>query len=211
MFFNVKKIVFSVCIFFVSFQIFSQAGKPDALRLYNEGHFKEAIAVCEGELEANPRNIESYVVLCWSLIKNKQYWECEQKATAARKINSYDVRLIEVLGEAKFYLQKYDESMAMFQRYIANAGENGSRVGEVYYFMGEIYILQGKFQHADISFSAAVRNSPQRAYWWSRLGYAKEKTSDWKNAVIAYDQALKIDATQYDAVTGRKRCLPHLQ
>ena len=58
----------------VSNNSFSQT-KQDALVLYNNGKFREAILVCEAELQENPNRIESYVVMCWSLVKNKQYNE----------------------------------------------------------------------------------------------------------------------------------------
>ena len=100
-----KKNCFAFIIFFVFVSaVFSQASRPDALKLYREGKYKDAVAVCEAEISNNPNNMDSYAVLCWSLVGNKQYKEAELRAIEARKINSYDIRLIEVLGEAKFYL-----------------------------------------------------------------------------------------------------------
>lgn len=197
---------------FFAVSIFSQSQnpKPDALKLYNEGNYKEAILVCEDELSINPNNREAYVVLCWALISNKQYSEAEQRATEARSINAYDARLIEVLGEAKYFLGKNNEALNLFQRYISSVPENANRVGRVYYYMGEIYIKQTRYEHADISFSAAVRSEPTRDYWWTRLGYAREMTSDWRNAVLAYDRALSINASQYDATRGKLRCQSHI-
>ena len=112
--------------------------------------------VCEEELKENPNRIESYVVMCWSLVKNKQYAEAEQRATEGLAISPYDLSLIEILGEAKFYLGKNAGAMEQFQKYVGSASESGARVGSAYYFMGEIYIRQARFQHADIALSAIV-------------------------------------------------------
>ncbi len=205
-FFTKKNFSLALLVFCLTSISFAQSSKPDALALYRNGNYSEAVKVCEDELAADPNNMESYCVLCWALIANGQYREAEQMATAARKVNSRDVRLIESLGESKFYLGKNNEALNLFQRYVANASENADRLGRVYYLTGEIYIKQARYEHADISFSTAVRYEPARSYWWTRLGYSKEMASDWQNAVVAYDRALSLDPSQTDAARGKIRC-----
>ena len=185
--------------------------KQDALVLYNNGKYKESVAVCEQELEANPNRIESYVVMCWALVKNKQYSEAEQRATDGLKISPYDLRLIEILGEAKYYLGKNNGAMEQFQKYVASAPERGSRVGTAYYFMGEIFIRQGKFNHADIALTTAVKKEPTLASWWIRLGYAREMAKSYMEAVNAYDEALRLNPTSVDAERGKNRVTAKLQ
>lgn len=181
------------------------AEKPDALVLYNAGRYAEAIEVCEQEIAENPSNIESYVVMCWSLIRNGQYSEAEYWALQARSISQFDHRVVQVLGETKYYLGQNQESLALFQEYISLVGENGGRIGEVYYLMGEIYIRLEKYNHADISFSKAVRNEPLYDYWWTRLGYAREMSKNYALSIVAYEQALVLNAGQGDARLGRNR------
>lgn len=208
-----KKVIFTcVLIFSVASGIFAQNGKPDALKLYREGNYKEAVQICEQEITVNPSNMDSHVVLCWSLVGNKQYNEAEQRATEARKVNQYDIRLMEILGEAKYYLGKNNEALAMFQRYIASSSESAARVGTAYYYMGEIYIRQERFEHADIALTTAVKFEPAHsAHWWTRLGYARERNGDWQNAIAAYDKALALDSSHYDAIRGKNNCKTHLQ
>ena len=165
-------IFIAVLMFFCSIPFYSQM-KQDALVLYNNGKYAESVAVCEQELAENPNRIESYVVMCWSLVRNKQYSEAEQRATDGLKISPYDLRLIEILGEARYYLGKNNGAMEQFQRYVSSAPESGSRVGTAYYYMGEIYIRQARYQHADISLTAAVKKEPLLDSWWVRLGYAR--------------------------------------
>lgn len=72
----------SVCIILgilFSFEVFAQARK-DALVLYNNGKYAESVAVCEEELKEDPNRISSYVVMCWALVRNKQYSQAEQRA-----------------------------------------------------------------------------------------------------------------------------------
>ena len=183
----------------------TQRQKPDALKLYSAGRYSEAVTVCEQEIKEKPDNVESYVVLCWSLVRNRQYSEAEYWALQGRKISRYDQRLVEILGEAKFYLGQNREALALFQEYISLVGEKGSRLGEAYYFMGEIYIRLARYNHADIAFSQAVRTEPLYDYWWTRLGYAREMAGSFALSAAAYEKALELNAGQADALRGRDR------
>ena len=130
-----KKVLLALCVFASVSAVFAQNVKQDALVLYNNGRYAESVAVCEQELLSNPNRIESYVVMCWSLVRNKQYAEAEQRALQGLKISQYDLRLTEVLGEARYFLGKNNGAMEQFQKYVASAPESGSRVGTAYYYM----------------------------------------------------------------------------
>lgn len=201
-----KKIFSFFIILFVCYSGFSQTSqKKDALVLYHNERYRESVQVCEEELLENPRNIESYVVMCWSLVKNKQYAQAEQRAYEGLKISPYDLRLIEILGEAKYYLGKDEGAMEQFEKYVSSASESGSRVGTVYYLMGEIYIRQARYQHADISLSAAVKKEPLLDYWWIRLGYAREMAGNYIESLNAYEEALRLNSSSVDARQGKDR------
>ena len=199
-----SKIILFFIFFIFSFEVFAQV-KQDALVLYHNGKYKESVQVCEEELKENPNRIESYVVMCWALLKNKQYAEAEQRATEGLEISPYDLRLIESLGEAKYFLGKNQSAMEQFQRYVANASESAARLGTAYYYMGEIFIKQARYQHADIALSSAVKKEPLLDSWWIRLGYAREMAGNYPEAVVAYDEALKLNSSSYEASRGRER------
>ncbi len=194
-----------------SFAQITQTTRQDALVLYHNGKYKESIAVCEEEIHENPNRIESYVVMCWALVKNKQYAEAEERANQGLKISPYDLRLIEILGEAKYYLGKNSGAMEQFQRYVAGAPDSGARVGVSYYYMGEIFIRQARYQHADIALSSAVKKEPLLDSWWVRLGYAREMAGNYKESMVAYDEALKLNSASVDAYRGRERVSAKLQ
>ncbi len=190
--------------------IFAQQ-RADALVLYRNGKYAEAIKICEVEITEDPQNIDSYCVLCWSLVRNRQYAEAEQRAAEARALNSTDVRLIEIQAEAKFYLGKNTSAMELFQNYLSNVPANGSRIGNAYYYMGEIYIRQAKYHHADISFSAAVHTEPLVDYWWTRCGYAREMANNYESALEAYTKALDLNSSNTDAQRGKDRVTAKLR
>ena len=201
-----KTIVSVLVLFFIQASVmFAQTQQKDALVLYHNGKYKESVQVCEEELKENPNRVDSYVVMCWSLVKNKQYAEAEQRATEGLAVSAYDLRLIEILGEARYYLGKNNGAMEQFQKYVANANDSSSRLGTAYYFMGEIYIRQARYQHADISLSSAVKKEPLYENWWIRLGYAREMAGNYLEALNAYDEALRLNSSSVDASRGRDR------
>ena len=203
--------VFFILFFLFEFYGFSQTSKQDALVLYHNGKYRESVQVCEEELKENPNRVDSYVVMCWSLVKNKQYAEAEERALSGLEVSPYDLRLIEILGEAKYFLGKNTGAMEQFQKYVASAPESGARVGTAYYYMGEIFIRQARYQHADIAFSSAVKKEPMLDSWWVRLGYAREMAGNYYEAVNAYDEALRLNPSSIEASRGRDRVNAKLQ
>ncbi len=190
-------------IFFVSLFIFGQ-DIPDALVLYQAGNYVEAIKICESELELRPGNMDSYSVLGWSLIKQAKYKEALDKAKKGLTISRYDTRIIEIIGEANFYLGKNLEALKWFEEYAALAPEGG-RIDSVYFFMGELFIRMGEYNHADIAFTTAVYHSPNIARWWARLGYAREMAKDFDYSIEAYNKALELAPSFPDAKRGKER------
>ena len=203
--------VFFILFFLFEFSVFSQTTKQDALVLYHNGNYRESVQVCEEELKENPNRVDSYVVMCWSLVKNKQYAEAEERALSGLEVSPYDLRLIEILGEAKYFLGKNTGAMEQFQKYVASAPESGARVGTAYYYMGEIFIRQARNQHADSAFTSAVKKEPMLDSWWVRLGYAREMAGNYYEAVNAYDEALRLNPSSIEASRGRDRVNAKLQ
>ena len=205
-----KKIAILLTLLSISY-LFAQNQKKDALVLYHNGKYRESVQVCEEEIKENPNRVESYVVMCWALVKNRQYAEAEERALEGLNVSPYDLRLIEVLGEAKYFLGKNSGAMEQFQKYVNSASESGARVGIAYYYMGEIFIRQARYQHADIALSSAVKKEPLLDTWWVRLGYAREMAGNYYEAMNAYEEALRLNSSSVDASRGRDRVSSKLQ
>ena len=184
--------------------------KPDALKLYREGKYDEARAVCLEELSVNTNNLESYVVLVWSLLSLERWADAELYASRAYTTIRKDPRIVEALGEAAFYQGKNSEAIAHFRDYV-NLLPDGSRIGTVYYLMGETYLRLVRPGHADIAIRTALQFEPRNARWWTRLGYVRETASDWAYSLEAYDTALGIDPGLVDALRGKDRVLSRVR
>lgn len=189
-------------------QVHAQTAR-DALILYREAKYAESVEVCLEEIAVNPANLESHVVLCWALVSAGRYQEADDWAEKGRVVSRYDPRLIEIQAEARFYLGRNEQALKLFQEYISNA-PNGTRISSTYAFMGEIYLRQAQFRHADIAFSTAVQLEKSKAAWWVRLGYAREMAKEYRPALEAYNRALELDSGLQDAVRGKTRVLSSL-
>nr|WP_024469358.1 hypothetical protein [Treponema pedis] len=194
-------------LFFLLFSLSLYAQeKPDALILYKDGKYAEAVSICEAEIRQNSSNLDSYVVMAWALLADGQYKRSYDMASEGRKIVQNDPRLIETQAEACFYLGKNIEALNLFQDYIFYAPQ-GIRIPDSYYFMGEIYLRMSKYRHADIAFSVAVTLDSFNSFWWVRLGYAREQTRDFRYSLEAYEKALSLNKNLVDAQRGKERVL----
>lgn len=205
-----KKALLYLGIFLISLTSVYAQEYRDALELYRNGNYDAAIEVCLQELEEMPRNMDSYVVLGWSFLKQNRYDEALDYGEKAHSITPSDYRIIEILGEAQFYLGNNQESLKNLEEYTVLA-PTGDRIDFVYYLMGEIFIRLGEYNHADIAFSTALYHSPNSANWWARLGYAREMAKDYKWSLDAYDKALKLNATHSDARRGIERVAKEME
>ena len=194
------------CLFvvFVLSAVLVSAQQKDALAAYKAGQYTDAVSITQDEIKSNPNNMDSYVVLCWSLQKLEKHQDALNYAQQALRLNAYDFRIIEIVGESSFYLGKNFEALKAFEQYVGLA-PSGDRIEKAYYFMGEIYLQLGQYNRADIALTTAVYHSPQTAAWWSRLGYARMLAKDYPFAKKAYDEALRQNPGLNEAARGKQQ------
>ncbi|GHV77652.1 hypothetical protein AGMMS49942_24730 [Spirochaetia bacterium] len=199
--------------------VFSQnANRPDALRSYRIGrdlegrdrmaeanqYYDEAVRICRDEIAQNASNKDSYTVLTWALQRQKKYTEVITWGQRGLDTIGVDYRIIETMGEAYFYLNRYEDSLRSMQRYV-NSVPQGERSSVAYFFIGEIFRFQRKFHRADIAYTTAVRLEPGSALWWFRLGSVREEVREFKPAMEAYQRALRLNPNYREAAEGLER------
>jgi tetratricopeptide (TPR) repeat protein len=194
--------------------------RPDALRSYRIGrdlesrngraaadpYYNEAIRICGDEISQNRATRDSYTILTWALRRQEKFADVITWGERGLRLYGDDYRIVEIMGEAYFYLKNYDDSLRSMQRYV-NALPQGDRASVAYFFIGEIYRLQGKFLRADIAYSTAVRLEPGLALWWYRLGTVRESAGDLVPAAEAFERALRLNPDYREAsdALGRVR------
>lgn len=192
--------------------------QQDALVLYRRGRdleaagrtaeaqtaFTQSIAVCDKELAADPTRIEAYVVRGWSLFRLGRHTEVISNGQTALKV-AFDARIVEVMGESYYFLERFDDCLRSLQKYIEVVGDMGDRSSTAYFYMAEAYLRLKKYSHADIAYSAAVKLEPNMPRWWFRLGYTCEQLGEWKRAGDAYAKALSLSPGYQEALDGQAR------
>ena len=78
--------------------------RPDALVLYRQGQYERAVDVTLAELSDNPRNLDSYTVLGWSLLALGRYEDAREYGEQGLEISRFDHRLVHIVGEANYQL-----------------------------------------------------------------------------------------------------------
>lgn len=190
-------------ILFVGTFAWSQA-RPDALQLYRQGRYEEAVEVTLQELDETPRNMNSYTVLGWSLLALGRYQDALDYAMRALEIARYDGRIVQIVAEAHYRLGNNLQALNYLEEYVAIA-PTGDLIDQVYFFMGEVFMRLGEYNNADVAFSTAVYHNGDNARWWSRLGYARELARDFPFAQDAYEQALALNSSLTEARRGLDR------
>jgi tetratricopeptide (TPR) repeat protein len=170
-------------------------------------YYNEAVRICNDEISRNIATRDSYAVLVWTLQRQRKYTDVIIWGERGLRLYADEYRIIETMGESYFYLDDYESSLRLMQRYV-NSIPQGERTSVAYFFIGEIYRLQGKYRHADIAITTAVRLEPGVALWWYRLGTVRESAGDSAPAIAAYEQALKLDPNYRQAQDGLNRLRP---
>lgn len=187
----------------------AQGLRDQGANLIEAGRFDEARMLALDMLAKNPADIEASVLLCQSLVSLGRAADAANYAGKAWERRK-EPRIAELLGESLFLEGRNDEALKWFQLYLASLPE-GPKAGLAYYFSGEIFLRLGRFSHADIAFTSALRHSPGNARWWSRLAWSQEKSGDTGQALKSYDAAILLDPRLEDAKIGRRRVLARLR
>ncbi|MDR2397888.1 MAG: tetratricopeptide repeat protein [Spirochaetaceae bacterium] len=177
----------------------AQNRMDEAMRYYDQ-----AVQLCLDAISRNTATGDTYAVFTWTLQRQQQYDDVITWGERALQLYPNDYRIIETMGEAYFYLLEYERSLRAMQRYV-NSQPQGDRTAVAYFFIGEIFRIQGRFHHADIAYTTAVQLDSRLALWWYRLGTVREALGDLDTAVQAYERALRLKNDYQEAREGLTR------
>ena len=213
-------VVFLVLCLIIPLPVYAQSGtiQGSAIEIYNIGrdmegqgrnqeanaYYNEAIRICNDEISRNTANRDTYTALTWALQRQRNYRDVIVWGERGLRLFSDEYRIMQTMGEAYFYLDDYVNSLRFMQRYV-NSQPRGDRVSVAYFFIGEIYRLEGKYRLADMAYSTAVRLQPGIALWWYRLGQSREYSQEAVPAADAYERALRLSPDYQAASDGLAR------
>ncbi|MCL2519712.1 MAG: tetratricopeptide repeat protein [Spirochaetaceae bacterium] len=153
---------------------------------------------------------DNYVNWSSALIALGRFNEAITIGRRAQQFAPFELRIMQNLIEAYFQTNNHSEALPLIQQYIA-INPTGNLVGRFYFYMGEIYLGQSLFNHADVAFSVAVHHTPNLALWWYRLGYAREMTRNFIGANHAYNEALRLNPSFTEVRRRQAAILPQIR
>ena len=169
-----------------------------------ETYYNEAVRICNDEISRNTASRDTYTALTWALQRQRKYSDVIIWGERGLRLFADEYRIVQTMGEAYFYMDDYNRSLIYMQRY-TNSMPQGDRASVAYFFIGEIYRLTGRFWHADIAYTIAVRLEPGIALWWYRLGSVREAIGDYSPAIDAYERAIRLNPNYREANDGLAR------
>lgn len=185
--------------------------RQDPLKLYNNKNYREAVNVCLEDLKKTPNNRELYVIAGSGYLALGYYQEAYDISKKGIEQSGADERLISNATEALFKIAeelnnsgKTTEALAKLKLFFAFTTSQG-RLIQAYALMGDIYFKRGSYVYADLAYSCALYYNPQVYEWWLQAGLAREKNADYRGALAAYLEALKLKPESEEAKRGRDR------
>ena len=214
--------IFRLCllllpILFLLPPVFAQ-NNTDALTTYRNGRDMESrnfmneaeflydavIRICNYEISRNVATADTYTALTWTLQRQRKYADVISWGERGLALFANEYRIVEVMGEAYFYLENHDQSLKFMQRF-TNSVPRGERSAIAYFFIGEIYRLRKQYHHADVAYSTALQLDPGVALWWYRMGLVREAAGESSLAISAFEQAVKYNPNYREANDGLAR------
>lgn len=180
----------------------AEENRRDALQAYRNRQYQLAIDITLAEIKAQPDNMDSYAVLCWSMNALKRHADTIRFANEARRHNSSDHRIVGALAEAHFASGNNAQAIAFFQLYVSMTsripGYETRYIRDAYRDLAEAFRKVGELHHADVALSAAIQydkgpaalEPARQAELWLRLGNIRVELKDLAGARLALNEAL---------------------
>ena len=119
----------------------------------------------------------------------------EDAYAAAQKSLSLDpenVMAWSALGDAASMLNRIDEAIHAYE-YALSLDPTFESASTIQYNIGSLYLDQGKFQEARMSFEQALESGDSYAALWLNKGVAEYGMGDYVNASQSFEQAVTLD------------------
>ena len=167
-------------------------------------YYDAAIRIATDDISRGSANQDSYVAITWSLLRQRRYALAISWGERGLTAYALEHRLVELMGEAYFYLGDHSTSLSFMQRYL-HAVPRGGRASVAFFFIGEIYRFRGHMRHAELAYTVAVELEPNLELWWYRLAAAREAGGDFPEAIAAYEQVIRLNPAFRDAAASLAR------
>ncbi len=165
----------------------------DAKRLYDEGKYREALALLDKIIDSSSENFEALLIKGDCLQKDERYVAAVQTYQKAEKLNDNSAPLNTNHGAAYLNLDQTEEARKLLKK----ALKIDPNYPEAHYFMGNLYFLEFSVSNALRHYNEALKLKPEfrdalymRAAAHTELGKYREALRDYE-AVLDLDPGLE--------------------
>ena len=166
----------------------SFASFQEGYDLYKRGKYYEAEKILLREKELTPRNLDIYAVLGWCYLYTGRYREAIKICQEGLDLSPRDTRFLSTTGKAYLELKRYGDAIGYLESAISVDPENAYN----YFYLGRIFLAQGKLILAETAFSASIKLTNDKYVFYKYRGDVYERMSDFKAAEKDYKKALGL-------------------
>ena len=182
----------------------TQYGNTSGVQLFSEGKHAEALARFQSAVEANPDDADSYynIAAVYHYL-GRTHQDANQYALAGQ---NYQLCLAKNpnhapahRGYAVWFMEQNRQEEAM--ELLKNWNHLNPNVSAPKIELARLYQELGQNREAIDYLTAAIAIDPKNARAHRALGYLRELSSDWNQAILNYKHSLEADPNQPDLVS----------
>ncbi|HEB30922.1 MAG TPA: tetratricopeptide repeat protein [Spirochaetes bacterium] len=168
--------------------LISLASFQEGYDLYKKGKYYEAEKILLREKELSPRNLDIYAVLGWCYLYTGRYRSAIGVSQEGLDFSPRDTRFLTTMGRSYFELKRYRDAIGYLESAASFDPENAYN----YFYLGRIFLAQGKLILAETAFSASIKLMNDKYVFYKYRGDVYERMSDFKAAEKDYKKALGL-------------------
>jgi len=156
------------------------------------GDIDSAIELIQNATVLDPDSatyLASYSVL---LTRRGDYEDAYDAAQRSIAIDPEYAVAWSAFGDAASMTNRIDEALDAYKNALSLNPEAESAV-IIQYNIGSLYLNQGKFEEALAYFAEVFERDDSRAEVWLNKGVAEYEMGDYANALVSFEEALKLD------------------